>query len=83
MPTLSVAALIAGYVLLAVLLLSLNFHSHWPWQVKAGAVTLVSGFYIVTYYSFSPLLGWPAAAELPNRFQLLAVDIREPDKTTG
>jgi len=46
-------------VLIAVLLLSLNFYSHWHWLVKFVATTLAIGFFVVTYHSYSAILGWP------------------------
>ena len=56
---LGVISLIGSYVLLALLLLSLNLYSNWGWRVKTGAIALVSIFYLVTYLSFPPILGWP------------------------
>ena len=79
----SSGALIIAYVLVALLLLSLNFHSNWPWPVKAAGVVVVSAFYTVSYFSVRPLLGWPVDTALPSRFQLLAVDIQEPDKAAA
>ena len=77
------SGLIAAYVLLALLLLILNLYTRWPWKTKAALIVLVSAFYFVSYYSFPPLLGWPTAAELPKRFNLVAIYVQEPDKTSG
>jgi hypothetical protein len=57
--------LVAAYVLVAVLLLSVNLYSRWSWQVKAATVIVVSLFYVNTYFSFPALLGWPISASLP------------------
>ena len=46
-------------------------------------IALVSAFYLVTYYSMPPLLGWPTAADLPKRFNLVAIFVNEPDKSSG
>jgi hypothetical protein len=80
---LSQAGLIAAFVLIALLLIGVNLYSSFSWRVKAMLIVLVSAFYIVTYYSFPPLMGWPTDTELPKRFNLVAIYVEEPDKTTG
>ena len=83
MVTLSVSGLIAAYILIALLLLSLNLYSKWSWQVKAGAIVITTLFYIVTYISFAPLLGWPTEDSPPNNFRLIAAHVQQPNKITG
>ncbi|MCC7413030.1 MAG: hypothetical protein IT495_15550 [Gammaproteobacteria bacterium] len=83
MVTLGTAGLVAAYVLVALLLVSLLLFSRWPWQLKAAMVVVVSTFYIVTYVSIPMLLGWPTDDGLPRRFNLVAVYVQEPDKVTG
>ncbi len=84
MVILSIAGLIIAYILIAMLLLSLNLYSKWSWPVKAAGIVLVSVFYLVSYFSFPPLLGWPTKGEdLPQRFRLVAAHVTEPDKITG
>jgi hypothetical protein len=83
MTLLAQTGLIACYVALAVLLLTLNLYSHWPWRVKVLAIFLVAGFYLVSYFSIPPLLGWPTDAVVPERFKLAAVFVNEPDKAKG
>lgn len=80
---LSQAGLVAAYVLIALLLIGVNLYSSFSWRAKVLLVVLVSAFYVVTYYSFPPLMGWPTSAELPKRFNLVAIYVEEPDKTTG
>ena len=80
---LGISGLVAAYVIVALLLLALNLNSRWSWVIKALAIVLVSGLYLVTYYSFPPLLGWPTSQQLPKRFNLIAVYVQEPDKTSG
>jgi len=67
-------------VLIAVLLLSLNFYSNWHWLVKIVATTLATGFFVVTYHSYSAILGWPTKREVPSQFYLHAVQVVEPEK---
>ena len=74
--------LLAAACALGVLLLNLNLRSAWPWQVKLSAILATSGLLVVVYFSLLALLGWPAAGPLPERFQLVAADIHEPDKRT-
>lgn len=80
---LGVSGLIAAYVLIALLLLSINLYSNWSWRVKAATVIITTAFYIVTYLSFPPLLGWPTRQLPPERFRLLAAQVEQPNKATG
>ncbi len=83
MVTLSISGLVAAYILIALLLLSLNLYSRWSWQVKAGAIVVTTVFYIVTYISFAPLLGWPTEQPPPSNFRLIAAHVQQPNKITG
>lgn len=80
---LSQAGLVAAYVLIALLLVIVSLYARFNWQIKALIVVLVSTFYIVTYCSFPPLMGWPTDAKLPERFNLVAMSVEEPNKTSG
>lgn len=81
--TLGIAGLITAYVLIALLLLSINLYSNWSWPVKAGAIVITTIFYIVSYLSFPPLLGWPTSQQMPERFKLIAAHVEQPDKVSG
>lgn len=81
--SLSLSGLIAAYVLVALLLLSLLIYSRWAWWIKGAAVIVTSAFYLITYFSFPPLLGWPTNAPPPQRFHLVAIHIQEPSKIIG
>jgi hypothetical protein len=74
---------VAAYILLAVLLLSLNIASLWRWWVKLGAILLTTGAFIGTYMAITGLIGWPSPQPIPGRFSLLATKIVEPDKASG
>jgi hypothetical protein len=78
--TLGMSGLIAAYVLIALLLLSINLYSKWSWPVKAATIIITSGFYAVSYYSFPALLGWPTTEAMPQKFKLNAVQVVQPDK---
>ena len=71
------------YVLLGVLLLSLNMGSRWSWRIKAGAILLTSAAYYLTYHSVDELKGWPVPDPLPERFAVHWVQVDEPNKATG
>jgi len=80
---LGVVGLICAYVFIGLLLLNLNLYSNWNWRIKAAMICLVSFFYILTYLSFPPIMGWPTKDELPPEFRLISGYILEPDKRTG
>lgn len=81
--TLGITGIIAAYILIGLLLLSINLYSKWSWQVKAFTIILTSAFYVITYYSFPPLLGWPTTQYPPAQFRLIAAHVVQPDKETG
>ena len=53
--TLGITGIIAAYILLALLLLSINLYSKWSWHIKAATIVLTSAFYIITYLSLPAL----------------------------
>ena len=79
---LGISSLIAGYVVLAVLLLNVNLYSNWPWYVKATTILVTTAFYFISYLSIPPLLGWATTQALPTHFKLLATEVQEPNKLT-
>lgn len=81
--TLGITGIIAAYILLALLLLSINLYSKWSWPVKAASIIITSAFYIVSYYSFPPLLGWPTSQNPPAQFRLIAAHVSQPNKEMG
>ena len=83
MYTLGITGLTAAYILVALLLLSINLYSNWSWKVKAGSIVATTLLYVITYLSFPPLLGWPTGERPPERFRLVAADVVQPDKATG
>ncbi len=78
-----ILALVASYVILAVLLLAMLVYSRTHWIMKAAVIVLVSAFYPVSYYSLMALLGWPTAQRLPDRFRLVSAQVYEPDERSG
>ena len=83
MPHLGLSGLVAAYVLIAALLLGVGIRSHWSWKVKAAVIMLTTAFYLVTYFSYPHILGWPTAEEPPQKFRLLGSYIERPDKNRG
>jgi hypothetical protein len=81
--TLAIVGLLAAYIFLAVLLLNLGLRSPWPRSVKAGAVLLAAGFYVVTWYALQGITGWPSPQAPPERMRMIASEVREPDKAAG
>ena len=80
---LGVISLVVGYVFIALLLLILNLYSNWGWRLKATMICLVTFFYIASYLSFPPIMGWPTKNSLPAEFRLIASYVLEPNKKTG
>ena len=76
--TASILGLIAGFIFVVVLLLALNLRSSFHWGIKAGSIILALVFYMVTLQSLSGFYGWPSKDALPDKFQLLSMDIQEP-----
>ena len=81
--TLPLAGIVASYVVVAVLLLSLNLASPWHWGLKAAAIVITTGFFGVSYLSTTGLIGWPSEARVPEHFQLHWATVVEPDKLNG
>jgi hypothetical protein len=79
----AVLGLVASYVVLAVLLLSLNLKSAWRWTIKAAAIALPAGFFVVAFVAIEALLGWPTEARPPALFQLHAALVLEPNGRAG
>lgn len=75
--------LLAAACAAAVLLLNMNLRSPWPWTVKAAATLATCGLLVIVYLALLELLGWPANAPLPDRFVLIAAEVRDPDKGGG
>jgi hypothetical protein len=76
----AVVGLVAAYIAVAMLLLSLNLTSLWRWWVKAAAIVVTTVFFVVTYQTANGLMGWPTTQKLPARFSLVWTVVSEPNK---
>jgi hypothetical protein len=81
--TAAVLGLVIAYLLLAVLLLSLNLRSAWRWRIKAVAILATSVFFVLTFVTIQAMLGWPTESEPPSSFQLHAALVQEPERRVG
>jgi hypothetical protein len=81
--TTAVLGLSAAYLVLVILLLSLNLKSAWRWPVKAWAITIALGFVILGFTALEGMLGWPTEAAPPASFQLYAALVHEPDRVSS
>ena len=79
MTNIGIGGLIAAYVALAVLLLSLHLYSSWNWGIKLAATLILAAFYFVTYGTLPQMLGWPTSYDLPRRILVIGIDVAEPD----
>ncbi|MBC10910.1 MAG: hypothetical protein CMP32_03245 [Rickettsiales bacterium] len=71
--------IIICYVLIGFLLVLFNLRTNFNWLLKASMIAIVTIFYLLTYKSFSNLVGWPSNNPLPDRFRLVAAQIYEPN----
>ena len=83
MMELPIAGAVALFLVLVILLLSLNLTSLWKWWIKAGAIVITLSGIVVLYFVFTGVVGWASTGAMPARFSLLATRIVEPDKMTG
>ncbi len=81
--TLGITGIIAAYIMIGTLLLSINLYSKWCWQIKALAIVSTSAFYVISYLSFPLLLGWATTQYPPEKFRLLSAHVIQPNKETG
>src|SRR5215475_11163671 len=81
--TLPLIGVSISYLVVAVLLLSLNLTSRWHWGIKASAIGVTTIFFGVSYASIAGLIGWPSEARVPEHFQLDWAPVVEPDKLMG
>ncbi len=81
--TTAVLGLAAAYLVLGVLLLSLNLRSAWRWPVKAWAIAVTLGFLLGGFAALQAMLGWPTETAPPARFQLYAALVHEPDRLSS
>ena len=76
----AVVGLVAAYMAVVLLLLSLNLTSLWRWWVKAAAIVVTTVFFGVTYQTIHGLMGWPTTQRPPARFNLVSTHVSEPNK---
>ncbi len=77
---LDIWGLIAAYIAIAFVLLSLHIYSRWSFTIKAAVTVLVVALCAVTYKSYPSLLGWPVpSSSLPSKLFLVAIEVQEPD----
>jgi hypothetical protein len=81
--TLTLIAISAAYMVLAVVVLSMGLTSRFAWWVKASAIVISSVFFIEVFFASKSLMGWPASGTLPPKFQLLWTRVVEPDLKAG
>ena len=80
--TIAILGLAAGFVFISVLLLLLNLRTDYHWSIKAGMIGIASLFYLITLITLPGFYGWPTLDPLPQKFRLLAHEIREPANDT-
>ena len=71
MMALPIAGAVALFLVLVILLLSLNLASLWKWWIKAGAIVIAIAGIVVLYFVFTGVVGWASTGAMPERFSLL------------
>ncbi|MEE8276019.1 MAG: hypothetical protein V3R75_02560 [Alphaproteobacteria bacterium] len=79
----AVIGIVIAYVLIAVLLLSMNLTSRWKWWIKAGTIVVTTGFFVQSFASIVGIVGWPSTSALPPAFKLHWGAIVEPNQFMG
>lgn len=77
----SIVGLVSAYAVVILLLLNVLCFTRWMWWVKLACAVVVATLLLVSYRSVPQLLGWPATSGLPSRFNLVGMQIVEPDKS--
>jgi hypothetical protein len=75
--------LIFSYLLISGLLLMFCFYTSFSKKIKLCGVVFVTAFYFLSWNTYTNLLGWPSAQDLPEEFRIIWVVIEEPKKETG
>ena len=74
-----VVGLIAAYLVIVGLLVSVGVWARIrPWIKIAGAA-VTALFFWSSYHTFADVVGWPTEATPPDRFELIAAMVEEPD----
>ncbi len=61
----------------------LSEHTQYPRRLLIGVLTLLPLFYVGHYLLLNALQGWPSEVDVPERFDLLAYKVAEPDIKRG
>lgn len=81
--TLDIFGLISSYAYILILLLLILIYARLGWIVKACCMIAGLAFFVVHYYSYSPLMGWPTKDTLPDHVQVISGFVKQPNKITG
>lgn len=71
------------FCLLVALLLWVIIGGKGPWWIKAFLIVPTVWFSVVVGNSLPTMLGWPSPAELPEKYELIWVNVKTPNLKTG
>jgi hypothetical protein len=83
LPLGTILATVAAYIVIAILLLSLNLTSRWQWWIKGSSIVVTGLFFVGSYLAIVSMLGWPSEARPPAKFSVIATRVVEPNAFTG
>jgi hypothetical protein len=66
-----------------ILLLAMLIYSKLHWLLKAGVTVSSVIVYILLYLSLTNAFGWPMRGRIPDKFQILWVEVHEPNDIMG
>ncbi|MBL27216.1 MAG: hypothetical protein CMM50_06665 [Rhodospirillaceae bacterium] len=75
-----ILGLLAAYLVLIGLLISVGVWARIRLWIKVAGIVLTALFFWSSYHTFADVVGWPTEAKLPDRFELIAATVEEPDK---
>jgi len=83
MDTLAITGIIISYLIIALLLISFIIYSKRSLKIKVVSCIISAVFFLVSFMSYPPLLGWATSENLPVRFRLISAHVQQPDKLSG
>jgi len=83
MDTLAITGIIISYLIIALLLISFIIYSKRSLKIKVVSCIISAVFFLVSFMSYPPLLGWATNENLPVRFRLISAHVQQPDKLSG
>lgn len=76
-------ALVAIFVFVCILLLSLLVRSKWNWIIKSMTTVITGGLFALVFFSIIDMQGWPTVDTMPDKFEFVGYYIDSPNPMIG